>query len=284
MVFDSPHSGTLYPEDFGHTVPMEALRSAEDMYVDELFAAATDHGASLLRALFPRSYIDVNRRPLDLDADLLSGPWPEPLAPGSKTRKGRGLIRSRAKGNPIYDRELDVAEVRARLDAYYTPYHRELDRMLASRYAASGAVWHVNCHSWTPPATGHNGGPIRPIDFCLGDLDGTTCNPDFTATVAAFLEDQGYVVRVNRPFKGMELIRRHGQPQDQRHSLQVEISRDLYMDKHSYAKLEGFEPLRETLSGLAAAICAYAADRIPAQAGREDRPTPSPYPTAPTTP
>ncbi|MFT7147524.1 MAG: N-formylglutamate amidohydrolase, partial [Yoonia sp.] len=60
-MFDSPHSGSIYPDDFGHAIDRMILRRSEDAHVEELFSDVTDHGATLLHALFPRSYIDPNR-------------------------------------------------------------------------------------------------------------------------------------------------------------------------------------------------------------------------------
>jgi N-formylglutamate amidohydrolase len=258
VVFDSPHSGSEYPGDFDHAVERHALRAAEDMYVDELFGAAPVHGATLLQALFPRSYIDVNRHPLDLDPGLLDGDWPEALRPGGKTRAGKGLIRTQAQDAPIYGRRLAVEEVQARLERYYEPYHEALREVVQGFRARHGVVWHVNCHSWTPPDTGRGGKPVNHVDISLGNRDGTTCDTAFTDHVADLLRAMGYEVRVNRPFRGMECIRRHGRPAQGQHSLQIEINRNLYMDRRSYEKLEGFAVLRANLTRLVASICDYA--------------------------
>ncbi len=262
VVFDSPHSGNQYPGDFGFAAPFRALRAAEDMYVDELFAAAPAHGAALLCALFPRSYVDPNRHPLDLDAALLASPWPGALRPGEKCRHGKGLIRARAGGRPVYDRRLSVAEVQRRLERCYRPYHDALAGLVAARKARFGRVWHVNCHSWTPPLVNGAGEPVNHIDVCLGDRRGTTAGAAFTAFVADTLRAMGYVVRVNRPFRGMELIRRHGRPAAGQHALQIEINRRLYMDPHGYARTEGFARLRDDLTTLVARIAEYARARI----------------------
>jgi N-formylglutamate amidohydrolase len=258
VVFDSPHSGSEYPPDFDHAVERHALRSTEDMYVDELFAAAPRHGAALLRALFPRSYIDVNRHPLDLDPELLADPWPGELRPGGKTRAGKGLLRTRAHGRPIYGRKLPVAEVQARLERYYGPYHEALHDLIAQTRRRFGTVWHVNCHSWTPPETGRTGQPVNHVDFSLGTREGTTCDMRFAEHLAGLLRGMGYEARIDRPFRGMELIKRHGRPAEGQHSLQIEINRNLYMDKRGYAKLEGFAVLQTNLTRLVAAVCAYA--------------------------
>ena len=68
-------------------------------------------------------------------------------------------------------------------------------------------------------------------DFVLGDRDGTTCAPEFTRLVADTLRDLGYAVAINDPYKGVEIVRRHGRPAENRHSLQIEINRTLYMDE-----------------------------------------------------
>src|SRR5690554_2666686 len=95
LVCDSPHSGTHYPSDFDHVVSRAQLRQGEDTHIDALWQAAPKVGATLIAACFPRTYIDPNRTLQDLDPDLIEGEWPEPLAPGEKTRLGKGLVWTR---------------------------------------------------------------------------------------------------------------------------------------------------------------------------------------------
>jgi N-formylglutamate amidohydrolase len=115
LVLDSPHSGALYPEDFAYCCPLPVLRRAEDSYVDELFAAAPSHGATLIGALFPRSYVDVNRAADDFDPGLLAGALPPFLVPRPATRVG--LVRRHAQpGVPIYDRKLSPDDILARIE------------------------------------------------------------------------------------------------------------------------------------------------------------------------
>ena len=72
LVLDSPHSGTAYPDDFDHLPPRDVVRQAEDTHVEALYAAAPAMGATLIEALFPRSYIDPNRHHSDIDSALLA--------------------------------------------------------------------------------------------------------------------------------------------------------------------------------------------------------------------
>jgi N-formylglutamate amidohydrolase len=264
LVFDSPHSGTEYPDDFDYTCPRHVLRTAEDTYVHELYAAAPAHGATLIGALFPRSYIDANRHIADIDAALLAEPWPHPLNPGVKTKMGMGLIRRLAVPKlPVYSRKLGVAEVQARIDKYYHAYHSELASVADRLHALFGGVWHVNCHSMKSVSNGMaaEGPGVPRADFVLGDRDGSTCGSELTTFVRDFLTKRGYDVRVNDPYKGVELVRRHGRPRENRHSLQIEVNRKLYMDEESFERNANFPRLQTDLDALVAALAAFVRER-----------------------
>jgi N-formylglutamate deformylase len=249
LVFDSPHSGSLYPDDFSFCCPLPVLRRAEDAFVDELFGTAPEFGATLLAAVFPRSYLDVNRAADDLDPALLAGGWPDhvPLKPATRV----GLVRRYAQpGIPIYNRKLLPKDVLARIERYHTPYHRTLDEACDRLHGEFGAVWHINCHSM--PSTGNRemGRKGEHGDFVLGDRDGTTCDGEFTDFVAGTLRGMGYEVHVNDGYKGVEIVRRQGRPSERRHSLQIEIDRALYMDQRALEKNSGFAQVKADLAKL----------------------------------
>ena len=263
VVFDSPHSGAAYPDDFGCIAPMANVRTAEDAFVDELYAAAPGKGATLLSAHFPRAYIDVDRSALDLDPDMLEGPWPEPLAPSARTTKmGSGLVWTTCiPGIPMYDRKLSVAEVQRRIEIYYKPYHAALAQALDAKRRRFGRVWHVNCHSMVSVSSvkGPEGraGVERP-HFLLGDVDGTTCAPEFTDLVRANLAGSGYEVRINTPYTAAELVIAYADPANGRHGLTIDIKRDLYMDEEKIERTHGFAALKADVTRLIEAICDFA--------------------------
>jgi N-formylglutamate deformylase len=267
LVCDSPHSGTKYPADFRHALPFDQLRAGEDTDVHVLWQGLPAVGATLLAAEFPRTYIDPNRDLEDLDAAMLDGRWPGPLNPGEKTRLGIGLIWREAgpEGRkPIYDRALSVAEVQHRIAAYHAPYHAAMREHIEAAYARFGAVWHLNLHSM--PANSYEGLQIKsdhPLaDFVLGDRDGTTAAPEFTAMVAQALRRRGFRVAINDPFKGVALIARLGRPAERRHSLQIELHRGLYMDERTRERSSGFVPLQNALSEVAREIAAFVKTQI----------------------
>jgi N-formylglutamate deformylase len=264
LVLDSPHSGTDYPEDFRAAVPREQLRLAEDTFVDELYDCGPAAGATLIAARFPRSYIDPNRSLLDIDASLMEAPWPGPAVPSRKTQLGCGLIwRLLDSGQPIYARKLSVAEVKERIVRYHQPYQRAVKDALDEAFDHFGAVWHINCHSMQAMSDSYSEeGPGKArADFVLGDRDGTTCEPGFTAFVADALKSMGYSVKINDPYKGVELVRAFSDPARGRHSLQVEVNRRLYMDERTREKNAGFPQLRRDIGTLVAKVAAYAAQR-----------------------
>ncbi|MFP5442026.1 MAG: N-formylglutamate amidohydrolase, partial [Betaproteobacteria bacterium] len=128
LVLDSPHSGTQYPADFGSACDLPTLRRAEDTHVEKIYAFAPALGSAWVEAHFPRIYLDANRDTTELDTSLLDGEWTDPISTDpqvlSKVRLGKGLIwKFTDEGEPIYNRQLTVAEVRARIDQCWRPYH-----------------------------------------------------------------------------------------------------------------------------------------------------------------
>ena len=260
LVFNSPHSGSHYPEDFRFSCALENLRRSEDAFVDELYAAAPASGATLIGALFPRCYLDANRAVDDIDDALIDGVWPSPLRPSHKTRAGLGLVRRVARpGVPIYQGKLTTAEILDRIERCHTPYHRVLDDACTRLHHKFGAVWHINCHSMPSKRSARDIG--RPADFVLGDRDGTTCAREFTDFVAGVLRGRGYDVRINEIFKGVEIVRRQGRPALRRHSLQIEVDRALYMDQKTLEKNAGFARVQTDITHLIAALGEFAGAR-----------------------
>jgi N-formylglutamate deformylase len=266
LVFDSPHSGEIYPADFDHKPPREVVRQAEDAHVGTLWAHVAVVGATLIEALFPRSYIDPNRSLADIDLELIADAWGEPVVLTRKTSQGIGLVwRVVSGGVPLYARKFSAAEIRARIERYYAPYHAELAAVLDSRHRAFGAVWHVDCHSMPAVGDVNADDPGRErCDFVIGDRDGTTCEHAFTRFIADSIAAMGYSVAINDPYKGVEIVRQYGRPHEQRHSVQIEIKRTLYMKETTLAPHAGFAKLEADLRTLAASLADYVRNRLAA--------------------
>lgn len=249
IVLDSPHSGTVFPASFKAYAPLEMLRVGEDCFCDELFPGTT-HGAVMIAALFPRTFIDPNRALADLDTGAIDGDWPHPVSPSNKSEIGTGLIWTKCiDGSPIYDWALSIADVCDRIDNYWRPYRSELSRTLDAVAARAGAVWHINCHSmpstW-PPGVDGAGEPVE-ADFLLGNRDGETCSQAMLDLVHDTLTAQGFRVAVNDRFKGVDIVQSSGDPANDRHSLQIEVVRDRYIDEDTFERNKNFPVIQSAL-------------------------------------
>lgn len=248
LVFSSPHSGSDYPPDFIARSRLDpvTLRRSEDSFVDELFSAAPDCGAPLLAALFPRAYVDVNREPYELDSSMFDEALPAFVNTHSpRIAAGLGTIaRVVASGIDIYRSKLSFAEVEQRIQQCYYPYHAALKSLIEQTVARFGYCILIDCHSM-PSLSTLSGNQIHSnrLDFVLGDHHGESCAPAVTGCAAALLRSCGYQVGLNKPYAGGFITTRYGRPADGVHVLQIEISRDIYMDEASMVRAPGLRRL-----------------------------------------
>jgi N-formylglutamate deformylase len=253
LVVDSPHSGREYPDDFDFECSLDLLRQTEDSYVDELVSSAAQAGATVVAAEFPRCYIDVNRALDDIDPAVLAAPWPTPLNPSQRTLLGLGLVRRLCKSNvPVYRAPVPLAEVQRRIEECYRPYHAALEKIITARLRQFGECYLIDAHSM--PSQSHEGQASRRPDFVLGDRDGESSDPAFTGRVCTLLREMGYSVALNDPYKGMEIVRRYGQPRAGKHAVQLEINRRLYMNEQTLEKHSGFARLQADLAAFFRAL------------------------------
>lgn len=263
LVLDSPHSGVNYPEDFRPACALAVLRRAEDTHVEKLYDFAPALGAAWIEALFPRSYLDANRNVTEFDPDLLEDAWTDPVETDpvllSKVRLGKGLIwRCTDEGLDIYDRKLTAAEVRRRIATCWLPYHAAVAEAIAAAHRRHGYSIHLNCHSMPAVSSTHSTdfpGLVH-ADFVIGDRDGSTASLALSALVCDTLRGFGYDVAYNHPYKGVELVRRYGDPAANRHSIQVEVNRKLYMDEDTLEPHAGFDRLHAHLRALVEKLAA----------------------------
>ncbi|WP_411816426.1 N-formylglutamate amidohydrolase [Hyphococcus sp. DH-69] len=249
VIFASPHSGRDYPTDLLRNSRLDhhALRQSEDSYVDLLFDEAPRFGSPLLRALFPRAYVDVNRSREELDPRMFADSVPRSAdTRSSRVIAGLGVIpRIVADGQDIYGRKLYYIDARRRLSACYDPYHKALRGLVDEARARFGCAILIDCHSM--PSAG--GAPFRtgepPIDFVLGDRFGTSCAPEIIRHAEEILTGFGYQVTRNAPYAGGYVAASYGRPRNGVHALQIEINRALYLDERRIARTDAFEALRE---------------------------------------
>lgn len=274
-VFNSPHSGRDFPEDFlrQSRLPLMTLRKSEDCFVDELFLSCVEHGAPMLRALAPRSYVDLNREPYELDPRMFSSDLPGYANTGSpRVAGGLGTIpRIVSEGEDIYRGRIDFADARRRIEQIYIPYHRTLSALTNAVLSKAGEVLLVDCHSMPASATAHVAPPAAGlVDVVLGDRFGASCAEDISAFVEERLQRHGLRVLRNKPYAGGFITQNHGAPHRGQHALQVEINRSLYMNETTLEKTSGFHHVRAVIEDMVKALLPYLEERFrPAQLAAE---------------
>src|SRR4029077_16234941 len=157
LLFNSPHSGRIYPREFLLTsrLDLATLRRSEDSFVGELIEGVVARGHPVVRAHFPRCYVDVNREPYELDPRMFEGRLPSFPHPRSmRVAGGLGTVaRVVGDAQEIYDQRIAVAEAMRRIDGLYKPYHRALRRLFMRLQRDFGAAILIDCHSM-PSTTG----------------------------------------------------------------------------------------------------------------------------------
>jgi N-formylglutamate amidohydrolase len=250
VLFNSPHSGRVYPSVFleASRLSPQALRKSEDAYVEELLAAAPEHGAVLMHAHFPRAYIDINREPYELDPLLFDGRLPDFVNSQSiRAIGGLGTIaRIVNEKEEIYQRPLQLEAAFTRIDRLYKPYHEALAQLVETTRARFGTAFLLDCHSM-PSQQGERGGWP---DFVLGDRFGASCAQEITKVVQSALRSLGYRVLLNKPYAGGFITENYGKPAAGIHVLQIEIDRSLYMNEDTFEKSASFTGLQRDMSRL----------------------------------
>ncbi|MFW8644362.1 N-formylglutamate amidohydrolase [Rhizobium beringeri] len=259
FVYNSPHSGRIYPPEFIAQSRLEgiAIRRSEDHYVDELFGSAVALGAPLLAANFPRAYLDVNREPYELDPRMFDGLLP-PYANVNSLRVAGGLgtiPRIVAENMEIYARRLPVQEGLDRVEAVYKPYHAALRRLIARTHVQFGFGVLIDCHSM-PGNVRVAGSTARP-DFIIGDRYGTSASAELSRAAIAILEEMGFAAIRNKPYAGGFITEHYGRPSRGLHALQIEVNRAIYVDELTLEKREDFAAVADAVTDFMRQMAEY---------------------------
>ncbi len=265
VVFNSPHSGRVFPETFlaMSQLAEHDLRRSEDCFVDELFSACVDQGAPLLRATIARAYIDLNREPNELDQRMFDDRLPSHLNNcTARVTSGLGIVpRIAGDGRLIYAGAITLQDALTRIETFYRPYHRLLGKLLDDAHRATGLALLVDCHSMpSSAASNHQHDPVL-ADVILGDRFGASCAHDIVDAVSGILRAEGLKVRLNKPYAGGFITEIHGRPSTNRHAIQIEINRGLYMDEGSLTKNADFGATQHVMGKLSKKLLELVASR-----------------------
>lgn len=256
VVVASPHSGRDYSAAFSTQTVLDSLsiRSSEDAYVDRLFERAPDLGAVFLRAGAPRAYLDLNRSCDELDPALIEGV--RRVAHNPRVASGLGVIpRVVANGRAIYNGKISRAEADARIDGFWRPYHKALQRVMRENKTRFGEAILLDCHSMPHEAIASMtaGAKQRP-DIVIGDRFGASASGEIVERIEAAFSSAGFVVARNAPFAGAYITQAYGRPTQGYHAIQIEIDRALYMNEATIRPRDDFHAFRRLITGILAEI------------------------------
>ena len=264
IIFNSPHSGSAYPDDFliASRIDLPTLRRSEDSFMDELIADLSRRGFPVVRVNFPRSYVDVNREPYELDPRMFSGRLPSFANTRSmRVAGGLGTIpRVVGDGQEIYSERIAVDDALARIEQLYKPYHRALRRLINKAHRAFGTAIVVDCHSM--PSVGVSREEPRRPDVVIGDRYGTSCASVLADTVEETMSRLGYSVGRNKPYAGGFITEHYGNPASGLHTIQLELNRAIYMDERRRSRGERFAQVAEDFAVLADVLAALPLDGL----------------------
>ncbi len=256
IIFNSPHSGSVYPDDFlvASRIDLPTLRRSEDSFMDELIGHLSDLGFPVVRVNFPRSYVDVNREPYELDPRMFSGRLPSFANTRSmRVAGGLGTIpRVVGDGQEIYRDRISVDDALSRIETLYKPYHRALRRLINKVHQMFGTVVVVDCHSM--PSVGISRDEPRRPDVVIGDRYGTSCTPLLPDRVEETMSSLGYSIGRNKPYAGGFITEHYGNPASGLHAVQLELNRAIYMDERRRERSPRFEQVAADFAILAGVL------------------------------
>ncbi|HVR51407.1 MAG TPA: N-formylglutamate deformylase [Pseudorhodoferax sp.] len=221
LLVSMPHVGTHVPPALAARFTAEAREVHDtDWHLERLYDFADALGASVLVATHSRYVIDLNRPPDG--ASLYPGQNVTGLCPVDSFDE-----------TPLYAdpaHQPGEAEIAARRDAIWHPYHAKLAQELARIKAAHGIAMLWDGHSIRSVLPRFFEGKLP--DLNLGTGKGTSCDPALAERLLAIAKDAtGYTSVLNGRFTGGYITRHHGRPQDGQHAVQLEMTQSSYMQE-----------------------------------------------------
>ena len=251
IVIASPHSGRNYLSSVKEQSILDpiTLRSSEDAFVDELMDFAPALGIPLICSEIPRAFVDLNRARDELDPAIIEGIKSNRQNP--RVISGLGVIpRVVANGKEIYSGKLPKEAAIERLENFWDPYHSKLAELLDRARQQFGYSILIDTHSMPHEAILNASSSFRTSQIVLGDRYGATCAPEIINDLIKLISKNGLRASRNIPFSGAYIVQKYGSPGLNRHAIQLEIDRSIYMDERKIQKLEKFHKLKNKLQNI----------------------------------
>jgi N-formylglutamate deformylase len=249
VLVEVPHSGLQVPPEVEPEIdatPLAVLRDS-DIYVDQLYQRAPQHGATLLVSRVSRYVVDLNRGPDEVDSAAV------PRHPRARHIPARGVVwRARTDGTPLLRAPLTTQQFARRLELFYEPYHQKLREVAARIREEHGHVVILAAHSM--PSAGRRvfgGRQVRRADVVPGTRGRSTADGRIIDLIDAHFREAGLSVKHDDPYRGGWTTSSYGAPKRGQHAVQIELNRALYVDEQtSEIKTDDFARLQLVLDAL----------------------------------
>lgn len=226
-----PHSGEKVPSQayWLEGLPEPLLMCDVDRYVDVLYEPALNHlHIPYVKTEWHRYAGDLNRLPDDVD---------ETSVQGHKNKAGsfsRGFLWTiTTTEQPLMKVPTSPENHQSLVKLIYEPFHASL-RQLYENHQKNGfkTIYHLDAHSMPSVGTRQHRDPgEKRADIVVSDSLGKSCSPAYRDLVIAAYCTAGFKVGYNWPYVGGRVTEAYGDPANGHEVLQVEMSRNLYMDE-----------------------------------------------------
>jgi len=222
-----PHTSSCIPAALAARMHPYAQSSPDtDWLITQLYAFAPQMGLGILQPEYARYVIDLNRPQND-----------ENLYPGANST---GLIPlSTFDQRPIYleGHEPDTDELKQRIHTYWQPYHQALKSEIARLKSKFGLAIVFDAHSIASRVPRFFEGSLP--DLNLGTAQGQSCALELQTALEKIIEHSTYTWASNARFQGGYITRAYGDPEQQVHTVQLELSQATYMDEETGSWMPG---------------------------------------------
>ncbi len=222
FILSIPHSGVLVPAKYKDCFKLDSKSLLEiDLFSDILFEAIG--GLQVISRLAP-FFVDMNRNKEATEDKNV----PRHLAnPATEYYSVEDELVLQNEYSPKQEKNILK---------YYDLYHDILSLLIRKLKSEQGYALLIDAHSMTSVGLGrvHDEGEERD-NIVVGTLDDKSAHPEIISAFVNALRQGikphglGLTFAKNEPYSGGFIIRNHGDPDNDVHALQIEVTMDTYM-------------------------------------------------------
>lgn len=218
-----PHVGLEIPDNIKSMMTDEGLTLIDtDWYIDRLYDFLIEMDVSFISAKYSRYVVDLNR-----GTDGIS------LYPGKRVT---GLCPMTTFDDQQLYKNGHEPDLEERTRKYWHPYHEKIGAELMRIKEQHGRAMLWDAHSIKSHVPGLFDGRLP--DLNLGTGNGVSADHELVEKLDAIVSKSAYSSALNGRFKGGYITRNYGDPKNNIHAVQLEISQITYMDEAPHIKFQ----------------------------------------------